>query len=333
MSTETEREATPGGSAPPVFPEGSGVEFFFDYAAMAHDSGPGHPESAARLSALRPLFDRRVEEGRGRWLDPSPDPDLSLYREIHAGDYIDFLETLPPGSPPVPIDGDTQVSRATVTSLEEIAGAVRELSVSRNPVRRKVFCAVRPPGHHAQARGGMGFCVVNHVALLCALRLRSCPEERILILDFDVHHGNGTGDIVSHLPPDRVLFVSTHRFPFYPGTGSGKGNTEQPGGGGILDIPLPARTDDRDYRKVLEERIIPRWERFSPGTVLVSAGFDAHALDPLGDMNLTEDSFELLGTELGRRQQGLAVAFLEGGYNLSALARSVDAFLRGWEKE
>jgi len=307
------------------------LDLFFNYAGLAHDSGPGHPESSARLSALLSRFERRVKNGEATFFEPLSEPDLSLYRTIHEGDYIDFLEGLSPGEPPVPIDGDTQVSHATVTSLREIAGAVRVLAGVPAISARKVFCAVRPPGHHAHVQGGMGFCAANHIALLCALRIRAHPGERIMILDFDVHHGNGTFDIVTRrLPPERILFVSTHRYPFYPGTGSGQENRELPGGGGTLDIPLPAGTDDRGYLKALEDRILPRWEAFSPDTLLVSAGFDAHAADPLGDMSLTEESYRMLGQKLAVRHRGFSAVFLEGGYNLLALADSADAFLDGW---
>ena len=196
------------------------------------------------------------------------------------------------------------------------------------PLRSPVLVS----GHHAHSRRGMGFCAVNHVALLAALRILAHPEEKVLILDFDVHHGNGTEEIITrYLPPDRVLFISTHRYPFYPGTGSGAENREYPGGGGILDIPLPSGTTDRAYRDILEEWVIPRWDRFSPDTVLISAGFDAHILDPLGDMDLTDESYESLGRILNAREKGLSAGFLEGGYHLGALSGAAQAFLTGWK--
>lgn len=315
---------SPGESCPEM-------ELFLGYAGFSHDSGPGHPESPARLSTLIPLFERQVKEGTARFLEAPVEADLSLYRTVHSGDYIDLLEQLRASDPPVRIDGDTQVSRTTVNALRETGGLVRLLSGVPADVRKKVFSAVRPPGHHAHTRQGMGFCPVNHVALLASLRLLGDPDEKILILDFDVHHGNGTEEIISRdLPGERILFISTHRYPFYPGTGSGKENREFPSGGGILDIPLPAGTTDRNYRDVLLERVLPRWERFSPGTVLVSAGFDAHRQDPLGDMSLTEESYEFLGRALRERERGLSAAFLEGGYHLEALSLSVQGFLAGW---
>jgi len=309
-------------------------DYFLGYAGFSHDSGPDHPESPARLSALLPVLSARVERQRGRFLGLPPEPDLSLYRAAHDPAHIDFLESLSPENPPVNLDGDTRVAHATVRALCEIAAAVRDLSGEKSGVPRRVFSAVRPPGHHAHYYGGMGFCAVNHVALLAVLRARKNPSERILVLDFDVHHGNGTFDILTRLlPADQFLFVSTHRYPFYPGTGSGRENREEPSGAGILDIPLPEGTDDEDYRFVLEERILPRWDRFSPVTVLVSAGFDAHIADPLGDMALTEKTYRRIGEALAHRERGLSACFLEGGYSLPALAASVDAFLSGWERE
>ncbi len=309
------------------------LEVFFGYGGLAHDTGPDHPESSARLSVLLPVFTSWVEGGRARFLDSPADPDLSLYRAAHESSHIDFLEQLSPSEPPVNLDGDTRVGHATVGALKEIAGVVRNVSKTPPNSPRKVFCAVRPPGHHAHYFGGMGFCAVNHLALLCVERARISPEERILVLDFDVHHGNGTIDIIRRLlPSERTLFISTHRYPFYPGTGSGRDNVEGERGEGILDIPLPSGTDDEDYRIVLEEMILPRWDRFGPDSVLVSAGFDGHVADPLGDMALTELTYRRIGEALRGRENGLTAGFLEGGYSLPALSASVDAFLSGWNR-
>lgn len=310
------------------------AEYFVGYAGLAHDSGPDHPESPARLSALLPVLESRVGRGKARFLEVTPEPDLKIFRESHNPEYIDFLESLAPNGPPVDLDGDTRVAHPTFRALKEIAGVLLDLSKTGSGVPRRIFCAVRPPGHHAHFYGGMGFCAVNHLATLAVARARANPAERILVLDFDVHHGNGTFDILTRLlSPDQFLFVSTHRYPFYPGTGSGRENREGPGGSGTLDLPLPAGTDDEDYRFVLEEKILPRWDRFSPGTVLVSAGFDGHIADPLGDMALTDKTYRRIGESLAERERGLTACFLEGGYSLPALAQSADAFLCGWDRE
>ena len=309
----------------------SPIEVFFGYAGLSHDSGPDHPESPGRLSCLLPVFESRVKRNKGKFLDIRPEPDLSMYRESHDSAHVDFLESL---SFPLNLDGDTRVGPPTILALREIAGALRDLSGVRTGMPRRVFCAVRPPGHHAHFHGGMGFCAVNHLAALAVLRARRNPSERILVLDFDVHHGNGTIDILNRLlTPEQFLFISTHSYPFYPGTGSGRENREGSSGEGILDIPLPAGTDDEDYRIVLDEWILPRWDRFAPATVLVSAGFDAHVADPLGDMALTETTYRRLGEALSFCEGGLTACFLEGGYSLPALAASVDAFLSGWDRD
>lgn len=312
----------------------SQADYFFGYAGLSHDSGPDHPESPARLSCLLPVLESRVKKGKGRFLDLRPEPDLSAYRASHDLHHVDFLESLTPSAPSVNLDGDTRVGPPTLRALREIAGALRDLSAVPTGTVRRVFCALRPPGHHAHFHGGMGFCALNHLAALAVLRVQANPSETILVLDFDVHHGNGTFDILTRLlPQQQFLFISTHRYPFYPGTGSGRENREGPLGEGVLDIPLPAGTDDEDYRTVLEEWILPRWDRFAPATVLVSAGFDGHVADPLGDMALTEKTYRRIGEVLAERERGLSACFLEGGYSLPALAASVDAFLSGWERE
>ncbi len=306
-------------------------EFFPGYAGLSHESGPGHPESPGRLSAVLEVGERLVSEGRTRHVHPVSEADLSLARTVHERGYIDSLEEMGPGSPSRAIDGDTRVGGATVVALKETLGMVRDLSETPRGIARRTFLAMRPPGHHAHAGRGMGFCAVNPLAILCALRRASHPSERIAVLDFDVHHGNGTEDILRRLPgQDSLLFVSTHRFPFYPGTGSGRENSEGASGEGFLDIPLPAGTDDDDYERILEDVVFPRFERFTPGAIFVSAGFDAHRDDPLGDMALTEESYRRIGTWLKGATAGPSAAFLEGGYDLRALRASTLAFLSGW---
>ena len=306
-------------------------EFFAGYAGLSHDSGPGHPESPGRLSAVFDVGERLVAEGRACFASAKAEEDLALARTVHEGGYVDFLEGLSPGTPSRPIDGDTRVGGATVAALKETLGMVRALAATPHGANRQTFLAMRPPGHHAHSGGGMGFCAVNPLAILCALRRESDPSERLAVLDFDVHHGNGTEEILRGLPGrERLLFVSTHRYPFYPGTGSGQENWEGGSGEGILDLPLPAGTDDEAYGQILEEIVFPRFSHFSPQTILVSAGFDAHRDDPLGDMALTEESYQRLGAWLKGSSAGLCAAFLEGGYDLGALRRSTMAFLSAW---
>lgn len=306
-------------------------EFFAGYAGLSHDSGPGHPESPARLSAVIDAGREIVGRKKAVFLEAPPESDLTLARVVHDGSYVDLLEGLSPASPSRPLDSDTQVGGATVVALRETLGAVRSLLATPPGKGRKCFLAMRPPGHHAHSGGGMGFCAINPLTILLAARQETYPEERVAIFDFDVHHGNGTAEIVARLPRrDKILFVSTHRYPFYPGTGSGRDNREGAQGEGVLDIPLRAGTDDDDYREIFEEVVRPRFAFFAPHTVLVSAGFDAHRDDPLGDMALTEESYHSIGRWLSETAPGLCAAFLEGGYNLQALRDSSRAFLSGW---
>lgn len=189
------------------------------------------------------------------------------------------------------------------------------------------FLAERPPGHHALRDRAMGFCLVNHTAALAQNILQTDPDSRVAVLDFDVHHGNGTEDSLRGL--DRCLFISTHQYPFYPGTGSEKSNQSDADGAGVLNLPLPEGTDDEDYRKVLKEKIMPRLEKFRPTDLLVSAGFDGHRDDPLGGWLLTEEIYSDIGRSLLSVECRFIASVLEGGYNLTALSRSVEAYLSG----
>jgi acetoin utilization deacetylase AcuC-like enzyme len=200
---------------------------------------------------------------------------------------------------------------------------------------RRAFAAVRPPGHHAEADRAMGFCYLNHVALLAEAAIVTGKASRVAIVDFDVHHGNGT----QHLFESRsdVLYVSLHQWPFYPGTGAAEERGIGAGVGATLNVPLPARTDNEGYAQAWETLVLPALDDFAPGLLLVSAGFDAWRLDPLGGMRIDEAGFEQWGRWLAgiaeRHCEGRAVALLEGGYDLSALGRLVESFLAGFEAQ
>lgn len=196
---------------------------------------------------------------------------------------------------------------------------------------RAAFVASRPPGHHAERATAMGFCYFNTIAVAAEHSLRRHGLERVAILDFDVHHGNGT----QHLFEERseVLFASLHQWPFYPGTGASSERGRGAGEGATLNVPLPAGSGDDDYRRALREQVLPELRRFSPDLVLVSAGFDAWREDPLGGMLVSADAFQEWGTLLADLVaevcEGRSVSVLEGGYDLARLGELVDRYLRG----
>ena len=238
--------------------------------------------------------------------------DVQLAR-VHTPAYLEFLRAI---DRPLLFDGD---SIATETSWE---AAVLAAGVSLEAVDRSGFALVRPPGHHALADRAMGFCMVNNVAVAARYAQAELGLERIAIVDYDVHHGNGTEAIFRG--DDSVLFVSLHQWPFYPGTGGPRTSDET-----TLNVPLPAGSGDEEYRVAFTELVEPSVRDFAPDLLLVSAGFDAHAEDPLGQMELSAAGFR----ELSQRCAGLAprlAAVLEGGYNLATLPRLVAAAQEGF---
>ncbi len=297
-------------------------------AGLAHTNGPSHPESPERLQTLSTLFSRLASEGTVSLSSIPAGKDLSLYDGPHHRSYLDMLASLN-DSPRSPrrLDPDTAFSSATMTAILSTASALSLLIEACRNEGGNFFLAERPPGHHALPDRAMGFCIVNHAAALAWHLHRLHPESRIAVLDFDVHHGNGTEAILRGL--GQILFISTHQYPFYPGTGSGRENTDGRKGEGILDIPLQEGTDDDWYRTILDETVFPRLERFRPTFLIVSAGFDAHREDPLGGLLLTEEIYHEIGERLCTLGCPFIASVLEGGYNLSALSRSVEAYLRG----
>ncbi|MHB1285757.1 MAG: histone deacetylase family protein [Leptospirales bacterium] len=293
-----------------------------------HSNGHSHPESPERLQSLSNLFFRLQSRGTISMSSVFAGKDLTPYNGPHLRSYLDMLASIdnPPESPRR-LDPDTGFSTTTMTSILSTAATLELLLSSYQSGGGCFFLAERPPGHHALSDRAMGFCIVNHVATLAWHILRTNPESRVAILDFDVHHGNGTEAILRS--QDRLLFISTHQYPFYPGTGSGRENTIRKKGEGILDIPLAEGTDDQQYRTVLNELVFPRLEQFRPSVLIVSAGFDAHRDDPLGGLLLTEETYHDIGRRLLTLECPFIASVLEGGYNLSALSSSTEAYLQG----
>lgn len=295
--------------------------------------GQGHPECPARLDAIE---DRLLVTGVGDALERGEVPlaTLAQITRAHSVAHMEHLEALsqrlvedaPAGGPDhAQIDPDTSMNRFTVLAARRAAGAA--IAATDAVIAGQVenaFCAVRPPGHHACRDKAMGFCFYNNVAIAARHALEHHGLARVAIVDFDVHHGNGTEDILSNDP--RVLMVGIFQHPFYPYSG-----TEHPAPN-MLNLPVPAYTRGMDVRELIEACWMPRLEEFKPQMIFVSAGFDAHRDDDLGQLRLNENDFGWITgriVDVARRHaQGRIVSMLEGGYSLDALARSVEEHLR-----
>lgn len=291
---------------------------------LEHRTGM-HPERSERLTAIR---ERLLKTSYYAGL-AQPRPRVASHEEIaliHDPAYIAQLEESCEKKKMGFIDSDTPFSQGTYSAASLAVGAGLTLSdlVWKGEIERGL-ALVRPPGHHALEDTAMGFCFFNNIAVT-AKYLKSLGARKILILDWDVHHGNGTQDVFYE--DDSVFFVSLHQFPYYPGTGSAGQAGRGQGTGYTLNCPLPRGSVESDYLECFQEKIFPAWDAFCPEIVLISAGFDAHRDDPLGGMELGTSAFEtftrLVVDKAREHSQGRILSFLEGGYDLHALAESVE---------
>jgi len=297
------------------------VGFYDDPLFGEHDAGEGHPERPERLEAVR----QGLREG-GLVEDLVPVPPRPATREellrVHAAAHVDRLASA--AGKAVRLDPDTAMGPRSWDAATRAAGAVVD-AVERvlDGSLDRAFCAVRPPGHHATPGRAMGFCLLNNVAVGAAAALAR-GLKRVAVVDFDVHHGNGTQEAFWRDP--RVLFVSSHQFPYYPGTGALDEVGEGEGRGFTVNLPMPAGLGDAEYRRAYREIVEPIGRAFDPELVLVSAGFDAHRDDPLGGMTLSAAGFaELMDACLAVASgaaRGRLVAVLEGGYDLDGIAEA-----------
>jgi acetoin utilization deacetylase AcuC-like enzyme len=295
---------------------------FYDADVFAeHDPGPGHPERPERIASVR----RGVEDVAPsvRHLPPRPARREELLR-VHTARLVDSVAGS--AGKTVRFDPDTQAGPLTHDAALHAAGAVID-AVDRvlDGELDRVFCNVRPPGHHAERDRVMGFCYFNNVAAAAARALQR-GLERVLIVDYDVHHGNGTQEIFEDEP--RVLYVSSHQFPLYPGTGALHETGRGRGEGFTLNLPLPAGCGDGEYVATYEEVVLPVARAFAPQLVLVSAGFDPFVDDPLASMAVTPAGFAELTRLCLEMGDGRAVFALEGGYDLAGLRTSAAAAMR-----
>ena len=286
---------------------------------FGHVTPPGHPEQVARLDAvLNALKDMDLKRATAPL---AADDDIL---RCHPRSYIDFIRDSAPDEGWRSLDADTHMSVGTLAAAYRAAGgAVKAVDMVMGGEAANAFVAMRPPGHHAERETAMGFCFFGNVAIAAKHALDHHGLSRVAIVDFDVHHGNGTQDLVED--DARILFCSTHQSPLYPGTGA----AHETGVGNVVNVPLPGGTDGRGFRTAMEEKVLPRVDDFKPQLLLISAGFDAHKSDPLAGMMLVEEDFGWVTGRLcdlaERHCNGRVVSVLEGGYDLAALGASAAA--------
>lgn len=290
-------------------------------SCLAHDPGAGHPEAAFRLEAVLNAI-----RTLGHQALAAPFASRVQLARAHSAELLDQLFAHEHADVVMRIDADTVLGPQSLNAALAAAGAgiagVHDVIDGR---AKRVFCAVRPPGHHATRAQAMGFCLLNSIAIAAYAAL-DAGIARVAIVDFDVHHGNGTQDIFWHEP--RMQYLSSHQAPLYPGTGDAN---ECGASGNIVNAPLPRMAASASFRAAYTNAILPALADFAPELILISAGFDGHALDPLGGLNVHEDDFAWLTRALcvqaNRSAQGRIVSMLEGGYSATALELCTRAHL------
>jgi acetoin utilization deacetylase AcuC-like enzyme len=292
--------------------------YYTDPGCLAHDVMPDHPE---RPDRLRAISQRLAETGLldDLHIQQVQPLDISQMHKAHSTEHVAFLQQMSPQSGTVSIDPDTHMCVDSLVAAQLAAGAVTQaVDAVLGGQDKRAFCAVRPPGHHAERNDAMGFCLFNSIALGALSALEQPGIERVAILDFDVHHGNGTVDIFRDDP--RVLVCSSYQYPFYPNRMADV-QAEH-----IIHTPLAAGTGSRDFRVAIERDWLPALSLHQPQLILVSAGFDAHMDDPLAQLELSTDDYrwvtELIMSAANNSAKGRVVSALEGGYDLEALAAS-----------
>jgi acetoin utilization deacetylase AcuC-like enzyme len=291
-----------------------------------HQTPPGHPERPERAQVMEAIAER-WRAGSGEVVAPRAASREHLARVHDAGYLKRISET---AGQAVALDPDTYTSPESHEIARLAAGAaVDAVERAMAASSHAILALVRPPGHHAERNRAMGFCLYNNVAVAAA-HARSLGAARVAIVDYDVHHGNGTQHIFDRDPG--VLYVSTHQYPYYPGTGAAEEVGEGDGAGFTVNVPLEAGATDEDYQLVFAQVVLPVLRQFKPDILLVSAGFDAHERDPLGGMRLTTGAFAAMTAELRAVADeccgGRIVLLVEGGYDLEALRASLDAVVR-----
>jgi len=292
-------------------------------SGLEHDTGPHHPERPERLTAIAAALDEPRFAGLLR--EEAPGLNRKAVLRVHPVRFVDGVEAATPTRGHISLDPDTIMSPKSFEAISHCVGAAAAATdkVMRDEVKN-AFLAMRPPGHHAGMTSVMGFCFFNTAAIIARHARAAHGAEHVAIVDFDVHHGNGTQEIFWSDP--NVLYASTHQMPLFPGTG---GRDERGEHDNIVNAPLRAGDDGEIFREAMEETVLPQIKSFGPDLVVISAGFDAHRHDPLGGLKLVEADYAWVTERLieiaEQHAKGRIVSVLEGGYDLDALARSVAA--------
>ncbi|MCY4462659.1 MAG: histone deacetylase family protein [Albidovulum sp.] len=293
---------------------------------LEHETPSGHPERTARLRSVMTALDD-PKFGAALRISAPVCPDACL-RRAHPDRYVEKIRDSIPARGTASLDPDTHASPRSLDAALRAAGAnVEAVDLVMAGRVKNAFAAVRPPGHHAETERAMGFCIFGNAAIGALHALEHHGLQKVAVVDFDVHHGNGTSDLLWNEP--RAMFASTHQIPLYPGTGKA---SETGAFGQIVNAPLPPGSNGLDFRITLENVIIPKLNDFAPDLIIISAGFDAHRRDPLASIDLEEDDFSwathVICDIADAHSQGRVVSTLEGGYDLTALAASAAAHVK-----
>jgi acetoin utilization deacetylase AcuC-like enzyme len=295
-------------------------------SALQHATPLGHPERADRYRAIMAVLEEEPFADLAR--EPAPEGEFMAIARVHPMAYVDAMRAAIPQSGVARIDADTSLSSGSWEPILRAAGgavlAVDEVMMGEVS---NAFVAMRPPGHHAETATAMGFCYFNNAAIAARHAKAHYGADRVAIVDFDVHHGNGSQEIFWSDPG--VMYCSTHEMPLYPGTGA---RSERGAHNNIVNAPLAAGDGGTEFREAFETAILPRLDAFQPNLIVISAGFDAHMRDPLANLNLAEEDFAWVTRKLmdvaDRHAEGRVVSVLEGGYDLEGLSRSVAAHVK-----
>ncbi|MFA5982990.1 MAG: histone deacetylase family protein [Methylococcaceae bacterium] len=294
--------------------------YYYHPDCLLHDTGAGHPESSARLRAIENALAAPKFSALSRQTPPLA--SLEQLQLIHSKTHIETVLASIPTQGLTYLDADTIVSAASKNAALRAVGAVCDaVDQVMAGIANNAFCAIRPPGHHAEPNQAMGFCLFNNIAIAAEYARTKYHISRLAIIDFDVHHGNGTQAAFYNNP--QVLYASSHEMPHYPGTGY----PTETGVGNIINVPLTARDSGLEFRQKYSNIILPAIKHFKPELMFISAGFDAHKDDPLSSIELVEADYQWITQELmtiaHQQCQGRIISALEGGYHLNALANSV----------